>query len=147
MFIALVIVTVVLAVTVAGSAMKKIQKDEQVRTAVGVDERYFPVLAGLEVAGAAGILGCGSRRSASPQPPVSSPTSSEPRSATSASATPTASPCRRSRFSCRPPCSSCDFSPPSHDDPASDVLRSPRRRPVATAERPDAFDLEPVLPS
>jgi hypothetical protein len=60
MFIALTIVTVVLAALVAGSALKKIQKDEQVRTiiggTVGVPERFFPVLAGLELAGAAGIV-------------------------------------------------------------------------------------------
>jgi hypothetical protein len=60
MFIALVITTVLLAVMVAGSAMKKLQKDEQVRTViggtVGVPERYFPILAALELAGAVGIL-------------------------------------------------------------------------------------------
>ena len=60
MFIALVIVTVLLAAMAAGSAAKKLQKDEQVRTiiggTVGVPERHFTVLAALELAGAAGIL-------------------------------------------------------------------------------------------
>src|SRR4051812_26020078 len=44
----------------AGSAMKKLQNDEQVRTViggtVGVPARYFPALAALELAGAVGIL-------------------------------------------------------------------------------------------
>jgi hypothetical protein len=60
MFIVIVIVTVLLAAMAAGSAVKKLQKDEQVRTiiggTVGVPERHFPLLAALELAGAAGIL-------------------------------------------------------------------------------------------
>lgn len=60
MFIALTIATVLLAVMAAGSAAKKIQKDPQVvgviGGTVGVPDRYFPVLAALELAGAAGIL-------------------------------------------------------------------------------------------
>jgi hypothetical protein len=59
-FIALVITTVLLAAMAAGSAVKKLQKDEQVRTiiggTVGVPERHFATLAALELAGAAGIL-------------------------------------------------------------------------------------------
>ena len=60
MFIALTIVTVLLAALVAGSAAKKLQKDQQVLDViggtVGVPDRYFPLLAALELAGAAGIL-------------------------------------------------------------------------------------------
>jgi uncharacterized membrane protein YphA (DoxX/SURF4 family) len=60
MFIALVIATILLAAMLAGSAAKKLQKDEQVRTiiggTVGVPERHFTTLAALELAGAAGIL-------------------------------------------------------------------------------------------
>jgi hypothetical protein len=60
MFIALLIVTVLLAVMVAGSASKKLKRDPQVLDViggtVGVPERYFPVLAALELAGAIGIL-------------------------------------------------------------------------------------------
>ena len=60
MFVVLVIVTVLLAAMAAGSAAKKLQKDEQVRTViggtVGVPERHFATLAALELAGAAGIL-------------------------------------------------------------------------------------------
>jgi hypothetical protein len=59
-FIALAIATVLLAVMVAASAAKKLQKDPQVLEViggtVGVPERYFPLLAALELAGAAGIL-------------------------------------------------------------------------------------------
>jgi hypothetical protein len=60
MFIALVIATVALAAMAAGSAVKKLKKDEQVLAViggtVGVPERHFPVLAALELAGALGIL-------------------------------------------------------------------------------------------
>ena len=60
MIIALVIITVVLAAMLAGSAVKKLKKDEQVLAViggtVGVPERHFPVLAALELAGALGIL-------------------------------------------------------------------------------------------
>ena len=60
MFIALVITTLLLAVMAATSAAKKLQKDEQVLTViggtVGVPQQYFPMLATLELAGAAGIL-------------------------------------------------------------------------------------------
>lgn len=60
MFIALIIASVVLAAMAGGSAIKKLQKDEQVVTViggtVGVPERLFPVLAALELAGAAGVL-------------------------------------------------------------------------------------------
>lgn len=60
MFVALVVVSVLLAAMAAGSAVKKLQKDEQVRIiiggTVGVPERHFGTLAGLELAGAVGIL-------------------------------------------------------------------------------------------
>lgn len=59
-FIALVVAAVVLAAMAAGSAAKKLQRDQQVLGiiggTVGVPDRYFPVLAALEIAGAAGIL-------------------------------------------------------------------------------------------
>ena len=60
MFIALVIATVVLAVICLNSAAMKLRRNEQVLASihgtVGVPLRHLPVLAGLEVAGAAGIL-------------------------------------------------------------------------------------------
>jgi uncharacterized membrane protein YphA (DoxX/SURF4 family) len=60
MFIALVIVTVLLAVICLNSAVMKLRKNEQVLASihgtVGVPIRQLPVLAGLEIAGAAGIL-------------------------------------------------------------------------------------------
>jgi uncharacterized membrane protein YphA (DoxX/SURF4 family) len=60
MFIALIIVTVLLAAMLAMSASMKLRKHEQVVAViggtVGVPARAFPVLAGLELAGAAGIL-------------------------------------------------------------------------------------------
>ena len=60
MFIALVIVTVLLAVICLNSAVMKLRKNEQVLATihgtVGVPLRQLPVLAGLEIAGAAGIL-------------------------------------------------------------------------------------------
>jgi hypothetical protein len=59
-FIALAIATVLLAVMVTGSAAKKLQKDPQVLDViggtVGVAERYLPLLAAVELPGAAGIL-------------------------------------------------------------------------------------------
>jgi uncharacterized membrane protein YphA (DoxX/SURF4 family) len=60
MFIALVITTVLLAIMCAASASMKLRKNEQAVAAiggtVGVPLRFFPVLAALELAGAAGIL-------------------------------------------------------------------------------------------
>ena len=60
MFVVLVILTILLAAMVTGSAVKKLQKGEQVRTiiggTVGVPERHFATLAVLELAGAAGVL-------------------------------------------------------------------------------------------
>ena len=60
MFTALVIVAVLLAVICVSSASMKLRQAEQVVAViggtVGVPARYFPVLAGLELAGAAGIL-------------------------------------------------------------------------------------------
>jgi uncharacterized membrane protein YphA (DoxX/SURF4 family) len=59
-FIALVITTVLLALIALNSAAMKLRKNEQVLASisgtVGVPERQLPVLAGLEIAGAAGIL-------------------------------------------------------------------------------------------
>jgi uncharacterized membrane protein YphA (DoxX/SURF4 family) len=59
-FIALVIVTVLLAVICLNSAAMKLRKNEQVLATihgtVGVPLRHLPVLAGLEIAGAVGIL-------------------------------------------------------------------------------------------
>jgi len=59
-FIALTIATLLLAAMAAGSAAKKLQRDPQVLDiiggTVGVPDRYFPALAALELAGAAGIL-------------------------------------------------------------------------------------------
>jgi uncharacterized membrane protein YphA (DoxX/SURF4 family) len=59
-FIALVVLTVLLAVLVLNSAAMKVRRNEQVLASisgtVGVPERHLPVLAGLEVAGAVGIL-------------------------------------------------------------------------------------------
>jgi uncharacterized membrane protein YphA (DoxX/SURF4 family) len=60
MFIALVIAAVLLAAICVSSALMKLRKHEQVVAiiggVVGVPERLFPVLAFLEIAGAAGIL-------------------------------------------------------------------------------------------
>ena len=60
MFIALVIATVLLAVICLNSAVMKLRKNEQVLATihgtVGVPLRHLPVLAGLEIAGAIGIL-------------------------------------------------------------------------------------------
>jgi uncharacterized membrane protein YphA (DoxX/SURF4 family) len=59
-FIALVIVTVLLAAICLNSAVMKLRKNEQVLAVihgtVGVPQRQLPVLAGLEIAGATGIL-------------------------------------------------------------------------------------------
>lgn len=60
MFIALVITTVLLALLALNSAAGKLRKNEQVVSAisgtVGVPERFLPVLAALEIAGALGIV-------------------------------------------------------------------------------------------
>jgi len=60
MFVALVIVTVLVAAISLNSAVMKLRKNEQVLASihgtVGVPIRPLPVLAGLEIAGAAGIL-------------------------------------------------------------------------------------------
>ena len=60
MFIALVVAAVLLAVMCASSASLKLRQDERAVAAiggtVGVPLRIFPVLAALELAGAAGIL-------------------------------------------------------------------------------------------
>lgn len=60
MYIALVIVTVLLTAMLAMSASLKLRQHEQVVAViggtVGVPTRLFPVLAGLELAGAAGIV-------------------------------------------------------------------------------------------
>jgi hypothetical protein len=59
-FIALVVLAVLLAVLSVNSAAMKLRRNEQVLASihgtVGVPLRHLPVLAGLEVAGAAGIL-------------------------------------------------------------------------------------------
>lgn len=60
MFIALVITTVLLALIAANSAVMKLRRNEQVVTTihgtVGVPMAALPVLAGLEIAGALGIV-------------------------------------------------------------------------------------------
>ena len=60
MFIALVVVTVLLAAICLNSAAMKLRQKEQVLAVihgtVGVPERHLPTLAGLEIAGALGIL-------------------------------------------------------------------------------------------
>lgn len=60
MFVALIVVTVLLAAVCVSSASLKLRKKEQavavIHGIVGVPLRFFPVLAGLELAGAAGIL-------------------------------------------------------------------------------------------
>jgi hypothetical protein len=60
MYVALVIATVLLTAMLAMSATMKIRKHDQVVAViggtVGVPARYFPVLASLELAGAAGIV-------------------------------------------------------------------------------------------
>ena len=60
MFIALVVVTVLLAVICLNSAAMKLRQAEAVvaviHGTVGVPKKYLPVLAALEIAGAVGIL-------------------------------------------------------------------------------------------
>jgi uncharacterized membrane protein YphA (DoxX/SURF4 family) len=60
MFIALVIVTALLAAICLNSAAMKLRQHEQVLAVisgtVGVPKKYLPVLAALEIAGAAGIV-------------------------------------------------------------------------------------------
>jgi hypothetical protein len=60
MFIALIITAVLLAAMLAMSASMKLRKNERavavISGTVGVPLRFFPVLAALELAGAAGIL-------------------------------------------------------------------------------------------
>ena len=60
MFIALVIATVLLAAICLNSAVMKVRQNAQVLVVihgtVGVPKQYLPVLAALEIAGAAGIL-------------------------------------------------------------------------------------------
>lgn len=60
MFIATVIATVLLALLAGNSAVMKLRKHDQVVAViggtVGVPASYFPVLAALEIAGAAGIV-------------------------------------------------------------------------------------------
>lgn len=60
MFIALAIVTALLALVALNSAVMKLRKNEQVvdviHGTVGVPLRYLPVLAALEIAGALGIV-------------------------------------------------------------------------------------------
>lgn len=60
MFIALVILTVLLSAQALGSAMGKLRRNEQVLTSivgtVRFPERFLPVLAALEIAGALGIM-------------------------------------------------------------------------------------------
>src|SRR3954451_13857298 len=60
MFIALVVVTVLLAAICLNSAAMKVRQNEQVLAVihgtVGAPQPYLPALAALEIAGAAGIL-------------------------------------------------------------------------------------------
>ena len=60
MFIALVVATVLLAAICLNSAAMKLRQHEQVLAVihgtVGVPKQYLPVLAALEIAGAAGIF-------------------------------------------------------------------------------------------
>src|SRR3954447_18328253 len=60
MFIALVVVTVLLAAICLNSAAMKVRQNEQVLAVihgtVGVPKQYLPALAALEIAGAAGLL-------------------------------------------------------------------------------------------
>jgi hypothetical protein len=60
MFVVLVIAAVLLAVMCASSAAAKLRKDARtvavIGGTVGVPLRFFPVLAALELAGAAGVL-------------------------------------------------------------------------------------------
>ncbi|MGH3901395.1 MAG: DoxX family protein [Pseudonocardiaceae bacterium] len=59
MFIAYVIVSIVLALMLAGSAWAKLTRNDQVVTGItglGVSLRWFPPLAACELAGAVGLL-------------------------------------------------------------------------------------------
>lgn len=60
MFIALVITTVLLTFIALNSALMKLRRNDQVvatiHDTVGVPMRFLPVLAGLEIAGAIGIV-------------------------------------------------------------------------------------------
>jgi hypothetical protein len=60
MFIALVVVTALLAAICLNSAVMKLRRNEQVLAVisgtVGVPQQHLPVLAALEIAGAVGIL-------------------------------------------------------------------------------------------
>ena len=60
MFIALVVITALLAAICLNSAVMKLRRNEQVLAVisgtVGVPQPYLPALAALEIAGAAGIL-------------------------------------------------------------------------------------------
>lgn len=60
MFIALIVASVLLAVVCVASASLKLRKDprsvDAISGTVGVPARFLPVLAALEIAGAAGIL-------------------------------------------------------------------------------------------
>ena len=76
MFIALVIVTVLLAAMAAGSAVKKLQKDEQVRTIIGGTVGVLPGRPIGEVADATiGRNGLcrGARRDGPRAPAISTP--------------------------------------------------------------------------
>lgn len=60
MFIATVIVSIAIAALATMSGLMKIQQNEQVvagiHGTIGVPLRYFPVLAGLEIVGAIGVI-------------------------------------------------------------------------------------------
>ncbi|MFB9203441.1 DoxX family protein [Nonomuraea spiralis] len=59
MFVAYIVVAVLMAVVLAGSARAKLVRDAKITaglTAVGVPEEWFPRLAALEIAGALGLL-------------------------------------------------------------------------------------------
>src|SRR3954454_2861157 len=60
MFIALVVITVLLTAICLNSAAMKVRQNDQILAVihgtVGVPKQYLPVLAALEIAGAAGIL-------------------------------------------------------------------------------------------
>lgn len=60
MFIALVIITVLLALILLNSAVMKLRRNEQalavIHGTVGVPTRFLPVLAALEIAGAVGVV-------------------------------------------------------------------------------------------
>jgi hypothetical protein len=56
MFIAYVIIAAVLALLLLASAAFKLRPDPRVHEMAGVPRRFFPHLAALEIAGAAGVL-------------------------------------------------------------------------------------------